>query len=117
MKHKIDWGTVNQPISEEVFDKLYNKVIDYLMTKEEIFVFNGFAGADPAYRLPIQVVNEFAWHNLFAHQLFIRPTTEELQAHEPQLRSFLHRHLKRIQLLTARVQKRLLSSHLNVVPC
>ncbi|KFZ42664.1 phosphoenolpyruvate carboxykinase (ATP) [Anoxybacillus flavithermus] len=84
VKHKIDWGTVNQPISEEVFDKLYNKVIDYLMTKEELFVFHGFAGADPAYRLPIQVVNEFAWHNLFAHQLFIRPTAEELQAHEPQ---------------------------------
>lgn len=84
VKHKIDWGTVNQPISEEVFDKLYNKVIDYLMTKEELFVFNGFAGADPAYRLPIQVINEFAWHNLFAHQLFIRPTAEELQTHEPQ---------------------------------
>ncbi|SFA40284.1 phosphoenolpyruvate carboxykinase (ATP) [Anoxybacillus pushchinoensis] len=84
VKHKIDWGTVNQPISEEVFDRLYNKVVDYLMTKKEVFVFNGFAGADPAYRLPIQVVNEFAWHNLFAHQLFIRPTAEELKTHEPQ---------------------------------
>ncbi|MGX1983772.1 phosphoenolpyruvate carboxykinase (ATP) [Thermolongibacillus altinsuensis] len=83
-KHKIDWGPVNQPISEEVFEKLYNKVIDYLMKKEEIFIFKGFAGADPAYRLPIQVINEFAWHNLFAHQLFIRPTEEELKTHEAQ---------------------------------
>ena len=39
-------------------------------------------GADPEYRLPIQVVNEFAWHNLFAHQLFIRPTEEELKNHK-----------------------------------
>ncbi|WP_027409575.1 phosphoenolpyruvate carboxykinase (ATP) [Anoxybacillus tepidamans] len=83
-KTKINWGTVNQPISEEAFDKLYNKVLDYLMTKEEVFVFKGFAGADPKYRLPIQVINEFAWHNLFAHQLFIRPTQEELQTHEAQ---------------------------------
>jgi phosphoenolpyruvate carboxykinase (ATP) len=81
-KAKIDWGTTNQPISEEVFENLYNKVIDYLMKKDEIFVFKGFAGADPKYRLPIQVINEFAWQNLFAHQLFIRPTAEELQTHE-----------------------------------
>lgn len=79
---KIDWGTTNQPISEEVFENLYNKVLDYLMKKDEIFVFKGFAGADPKYRLPIQVINEFAWHNLFAHQLFIRPTAEELKTHE-----------------------------------
>lgn len=81
-KAKIDWGTTNQPISEEVFENLYNKVLDYLMKKDEIFVFKGFAGADPKYRLPIQVVNEFAWHNLFAHQLFIRPTEEELKTHK-----------------------------------
>jgi phosphoenolpyruvate carboxykinase (ATP) len=71
---KIDWGTVNQPISQKHFDNLYTKVLEYLKEKEEIFVFKGFAGADYSSRLPIQVINEFAWHNLFAHQLFIRPT-------------------------------------------
>jgi phosphoenolpyruvate carboxykinase (ATP) len=81
VKDKIDWGSVNQPISPEAFDKLYNKVIQYLKEKDEIFVFKGFAGADKKYRLPIQVVNEYAWHNLFAHQLFIRPTQEELENH------------------------------------
>ncbi|MGG3736465.1 phosphoenolpyruvate carboxykinase (ATP) [Aeribacillus pallidus] len=81
VKDKIDWGSVNQPISPEAFDKLYNKVIQYLKEKDEIFVFKGFAGADEKYRLPIQVVNEYAWHNLFAHQLFIRPTQEELENH------------------------------------
>ncbi|MDE3839983.1 phosphoenolpyruvate carboxykinase (ATP) [Bacillus methanolicus] len=81
-KDKIDWGSVNQPISEEAFNKLYNKVINYLKEKEEIFVFKGFAGADKKYRMPIQVINEYAWHNLFAHQLFIRPTEEELLEHQ-----------------------------------
>lgn len=80
-KDKIDWGN-NQPISEEAFTNLYNKVLDYLKTKEEIYVFKGFAGADKKSRLPIQVVNEYAWHNLFAHQLFIRPNAEELLTHE-----------------------------------
>lgn len=81
-KDLIDWGSVNQPISEESFDKLYKKVSNYLKEQNEIFVFNGFAGADNKSRLPIQVVNEYAWHNLFAHQLFIRPTEEELQTHQ-----------------------------------
>ncbi|MFJ7747700.1 phosphoenolpyruvate carboxykinase (ATP) [Peribacillus sp. NPDC097295] len=82
VKDKIDWGPVNQPISEEVFNKLYSKVVDYLKAKEEIFVFKGFAGADESSRLPIRVVNEYAWHNLFAHTLFIRPNEEELRGHE-----------------------------------
>ncbi|PIE94314.1 phosphoenolpyruvate carboxykinase (ATP) [Bacillus fungorum] len=79
---KIAWGAVNQPISEEHFNKLYTKVLEYLKEKEELFVFKGFAGADHNYRLPIQVINEYAWHNLFVHQLFIRPTEEELTTHE-----------------------------------
>lgn len=79
---KIAWGAVNQPISEEHFNKLYIKVLEYLKEKEELFIFKGFAGADRNYRLPIQVVNEYAWHNLFVHQLFIRPNEEELATHE-----------------------------------
>ncbi|HDR3341525.1 TPA: phosphoenolpyruvate carboxykinase (ATP), partial [Bacillus anthracis] len=43
---KIAWGAVNQPISEEHFNKLYTKVLEYLKEKEELFVFKGFAGAD-----------------------------------------------------------------------
>jgi len=82
VKNKVDWGTVNQPISKEVFNNLYNKVLDYLKDKDEIFVFKGFAGADKNNCLPIQVINEFAWHNLFSHQLFIRPSEEELIDHE-----------------------------------
>jgi len=82
-KEKIDWNS-NQSISEENFLNLYNKVISYLKEKDELFVFKGFAGADKKHRLPIQVVNEYAWHNLFVHQLFIRPTAEELASHDAQ---------------------------------
>ncbi|WP_342045065.1 phosphoenolpyruvate carboxykinase (ATP) [Bacillus sp. OTU530] len=81
---KIDWGPVNQPISQQHFERLYTKVLEYLQEKEELFVFKGFAGADPSCRLPIQVINEYAWHNLFAHQLFIRPTEVELSKHDAQ---------------------------------
>ncbi|MFC0274230.1 phosphoenolpyruvate carboxykinase (ATP) [Metabacillus herbersteinensis] len=82
VQDKIDWGKVNQPISEEAFERLYLKVVSYLKKRNELFIFDGFAGADKKYRLPIQVINEFAWHNLFAQQLFIRPAEEELGTHE-----------------------------------
>src|SRR5262249_28473622 len=42
------------------------------------------AGADPKYRMPIRVINEYAWHNLFARALFVRPTNEELKSHHAQ---------------------------------
>ncbi|WML47244.1 phosphoenolpyruvate carboxykinase (ATP) [Neobacillus sp. PS3-34] len=83
VKDKIEWGS-NQPISKESFTKLYNKVLEFLKEKDEIFVFKGFAGADKKHQLPIQVINEFAWHNLFVHQLFIRPNEEELLGHNPE---------------------------------
>ncbi|MGV3489051.1 MAG: phosphoenolpyruvate carboxykinase (ATP) [Tuberibacillus sp.] len=79
----IDWNN-NQAISEDVFEKLYGKVLHYLNHLDERFVFKGFAGADEEYRLPILVINEYAWHNLFSRQLLIRPTTEELSELKPE---------------------------------
>jgi phosphoenolpyruvate carboxykinase (ATP) len=76
-KDKVDWGEVNQPISEKVFDNLFTKVIDYLGRKEEVFVFNGYAGADEKTRLNLSVVTEFSWHSMFARTMFIRPETKE----------------------------------------
>ncbi|MGO9518037.1 MAG: phosphoenolpyruvate carboxykinase (ATP) [Candidatus Korobacteraceae bacterium] len=80
---KVAWGSVNQPFSPEKFDALYERVLDYLKDKE-LFVQDLFSGADPKYQLPIQVINEYAWHNLFVRQLFIRPTPEELKTHKPE---------------------------------
>ena len=81
--NKVDWGTVNVPTTPAVFDALYERVLEYLSGKE-LFVQDMFCGADPQYQLPIQVINEYAWHNLFAHQLLIRPTPEELKGHKPE---------------------------------
>jgi phosphoenolpyruvate carboxykinase (ATP) len=76
------WGTVNRGISAENFDKLYNKMVA-AMNEKELFVADLFAGADKEYQLPIRVINEYAWHNLFCRNLFIRPTQAELAEHRP----------------------------------
>jgi len=52
---------------------------------KELFIFDGFVGADPENRLPIRIINDHAWQSLFAHQLFIRPSAAELEDHEPEL--------------------------------
>ena len=66
----VHWGAVNRPFEEEQFDALHRDVMAYVQDRE-LYVFDGWAGADPAYRLPIRVVNEFAWHNIFARNMFI----------------------------------------------
>jgi len=70
---EIWWGKVNREISEESFDRLHRKVLGYYKGRD-LFVFNGYAGADPANQLKVRVVNEYAWHNLFARNMFLRET-------------------------------------------
>ena len=74
---KIAWGKVNKPVSQEGFDALYEKVVAYLQNRE-IFIFDGFAGADPKYTKSFRIVNELASQNLFIHQLLRRPSAEDL---------------------------------------
>ncbi|RKL62531.1 phosphoenolpyruvate carboxykinase (ATP) [Thermoanaerobacteraceae bacterium SP2] len=78
----IWWGN-NKPISPEKFEKLLHRLQAYLQNRD-LFIFDGFVGADLKLRLPIRVINEYAYQNLFAHQLFLRPTDEELKTHDPQ---------------------------------
>ncbi len=77
------WGAVNRPIAPEVFDRLHARVLAYLQGRE-LFVQDCYAGADRAYSLPLRVITELAWHNLFACQLFLRLPPEEHGAHRPQ---------------------------------
>lgn len=70
--NEIDWGVINQPISPDKFQQLWERANNYL-DKQETFVDHLEVGADPQHYLPIKVITEYAWHNLFAHQLFIRP--------------------------------------------
>ena len=80
---KVDWGKVNVPISGEKFENLYNKINEYIKDKE-LFVFDGFVGADKNYRMPIRIINEYASQNLFAQNLFIKPKEGELEGFEPE---------------------------------
>ena len=73
----IEWGEVNVPIEEEKFDRIYDKITAYLQNKD-IYVFDGFAGADKDYRLGVRVINEYAYQNLFIRNLLIVPSDEEL---------------------------------------
>ncbi len=80
---QVSWGAVNQPISEEKFDLIYAKVLAYLQG-QELFVQDCYGGADLAYRLPIRVITQFAWHSLFARQLLIRPDPLKTEDHVPE---------------------------------
>lgn len=80
----IAWGSVNQPISPQVFDHLHEKVLDHLSHRRNLYVYDGFCGADPKYRLPIRVISTAAYHVLFAWNMFINATEEELAQHDPQ---------------------------------
>lgn len=59
-KDNINWGDINQPMDEETFLKLYNKVLDYLNQKDELYIFSGYAGSDKESRLKLKVINELA---------------------------------------------------------
>ncbi|WP_420401060.1 phosphoenolpyruvate carboxykinase (ATP) [Flagellimonas sp.] len=82
-EEKIWWGNINIPFEPEKFDKLYDKVINYLNEKE-LFVRDCYACAEDDYKLNIRVINEYPWSNMFAYNMFIRPTAEELESFDPE---------------------------------
>lgn len=75
----IAWGKVNRPMDKARFDAIYAKVTAYLQNKD-VFIFDGFAGADPKYTKAFRIVNELASQNLFIHQLLRRPTADQLES-------------------------------------
>ncbi len=77
------WGNVNIPFDTLKFKALYDKVVAYL-NKKELFVRDCYACADANYRTNIRVINEYPWSNMFAYNMFIRPTAEELKDFEPE---------------------------------
>ena len=79
----VDWGKVNVPMTSEHFDALHEKILAHLSAKD-LFVQDCYAGADPENRLRVRVVNENAWHNLFARNMFIQPKDDELKNFEPE---------------------------------
>src|SRR5919107_651503 len=83
-RDRVDWGAINKPFPSEDFERILEKAADYLSSLDEVYVVDAYAGADPRYRLNVQIVTEWAWHALFARQLFRRPTPEKLEDFEPE---------------------------------
>ena len=79
----VDWGKINHPFPEDKFDRIFEKMKRHVKDKE-IFIFDGFVGADLEHRLPIRVITDHVWQNLFVRQLFIRPSAAELESHKPE---------------------------------
>ena len=81
----IAWGEINRAISSEQFEAVHRTVVEHLRGKD-LFVQDCYAGADPAYRLPVRVVTERAWHSLFARHMFITESNrDKLADHVPEL--------------------------------
>lgn len=82
-KDRVWWGDINIPFDPTDFQKLYDKVTDYLSEKE-VYVRDSYACADENYKLNIRVITEYPWSNQFAYNMFLRPTEEELENFEPE---------------------------------
>jgi len=78
------WGQYNRPFSTEKFDELYNRLQGFLQGRD-LFVQDCYAGADPEYCMPIRIITEYAWHSLFARNMFIKPkTADDYRKHFPE---------------------------------
>ncbi|MEQ1568557.1 MAG: phosphoenolpyruvate carboxykinase (ATP) [Myxococcota bacterium] len=75
------WGSVNIKMDERSFLINRERAIDYLNTKDRLFVMDGFAGWDPKYRIKVRVVTTRAYHALFMNNMLIRPTPQELESY------------------------------------
>ena len=82
-KDLVDWGEINQPLSEESFD-LLEKAVKKEMNEKELFIFDGFAGADKRYQLSLRVITLKSWQGHFSHNMFIRPDEDELENFKPE---------------------------------
>jgi len=80
---RIWWGDVNQPLAEDRFEQLREKVVAHL-GEEDVYIVDAFAGADPAHRIAVRVITSHPYHALFAKTMFIEPSDDELREFEPQ---------------------------------
>lgn len=87
-RDQIEWGPINQPLEPAVFGRLHDKMRAYFQARD-LFVCDGWACADPQYRLPVRVITEKAWHALFSRCLLLRPTPEARVNFQPGL-TILH---------------------------
>ena len=77
------WGKINKPFDSEAFDKLYDKVANYLSDKK-LYVRDVYACSDERYQVPLRVVNEYPWSNMFVYNMFISPNEKQLKDFDPE---------------------------------
>jgi len=82
-ENDVWWGKVNRPMDGKHFYSIYAKMMAYIQNKD-LYVQDCYAGWDENYRLPIRIINETAWHNLFAKNLFVEAKPEELTDFHPE---------------------------------
>ncbi|PKR81567.1 phosphoenolpyruvate carboxykinase (ATP) [Brumimicrobium salinarum] len=82
-ENNVWWGNINKKFDSDKFDALYNRMKAYLSGKD-MYVRDSYACADDDYRLNIRVVTELPWSNMFAHNMFLRPTDEEIENFSPE---------------------------------
>jgi phosphoenolpyruvate carboxykinase (ATP) len=92
-EHVVDWGKVNAPVSAEHFEILKADVVAYLNARD-LFVRDARAGADDSFGMTVRVVSESPWHSLFAYNMFLRLTPDELEKAVPQFTVLHAPHLK-----------------------
>jgi phosphoenolpyruvate carboxykinase (ATP) len=82
-ENTVNWGKINLPIDQESFHKLFDKIKAYKDSQPEVYSRDAYACANPNYRLNIRIHTEFPWQNLFAYNMFLRPTKKDLENFEP----------------------------------
>ena len=78
-ENSVWWGDINIPFSEEKFNQLHKKMLTYLSNKE-LYARDAYACANEKHRLNIRVINEYSWSNLFAYNMFLRPSKDDLNS-------------------------------------
>jgi phosphoenolpyruvate carboxykinase (ATP) len=86
-QENIAWGNINKPVSAEIFDELYADTVDYLSGKD-LYVTDGFCGANPDTRKSVRFITEIAWQSHFVKNMFIRPDAEGLADFAPNFRVY-----------------------------
>ena len=78
-ENDIWWGSVNIALEQDSFQQNRQQAIEFLNTQPRVYVFDGFAGWDPDYRIKVRIICSRAYHALFMHNMLIRPTESELE--------------------------------------
>ena len=81
-ENSVWWSQFNIPFESQKFDQLFDRMRAYLVGRE-VYVRDAFVCADPRYRMNVRVVTEFPWSNMFAYNMFMRPSHEELKNIQP----------------------------------